>query len=347
MMGVMEVKQAFRQIKQGDIAPIYVCYGTESYIKNEFIDRVLEQAVEPEHREMAVVRYDTNETPLDLILEEAGTLPFLVPRKIVIVRDSVLFASGKESSRIEHRPELLLGYMDQPSETTVLIFVVNHEKLDERKKLVKTAKTKDYVVGFTSLQPEELLQWLLKRVTNQGRTMDKMTGEELLRRVGTDMQALAAEVDKLCLHAGLEGVVTTEAVISLVPMATEQNVFKLTEELAALRTAEAITLYYDLLKQREEPIKLMALIVRQFRNMLYIKELSSQGYSPQQMASQIGLHPYAVKITSEQARKFSAERLGVLLSELADLDYAMKTGRVEKALGLELFLLRTGSAGAG
>ncbi|QJD83678.1 DNA polymerase III subunit delta [Cohnella herbarum] len=342
----MDAKQAFRSIKQGNLLPVYVCYGTEAYIMNEFVERLLEQLVQPEHREMAVVRFDSAETTIDTIIEEAEMLPFLVPSKIILVRDSVLFAAGKESTRVEHRPESLLAYMGQPSDTSVLIFMVPHEKLDERKKLVKTAKTKEFVISFSPLQSEELLQWLLKRASSQGRSMDGKTAEELLRRVGTDMHALAAETDKLCLHAGLSGSVTLEAVRSLVPMATEQNVFKLTEELAALRTAEAIALYYDLLKQREEPIKLMALLVRQFRNMLYVKELGSQGYSPQQMASQLGLHPYAVKITGEQARKFSQERLASLLSELADLDYAMKTGRVEKTLGLELFLLKTGSQGA-
>jgi len=342
----MDAKQAFRSIKQGNISPIYVCSGTEAYIMNEFVERLLERLVQPEHREMAIVRFDTGETSLDSIIEEAETLPFLVPSKIILVRDSVLFASGKESSRVEHRPERLLTYMAQPSDTSVLVFMIPHEKLDERKKIVKTAKANDYVISFSPLQSEELLQWLLKRAANQGRSMGSPAAEELLRRVGTDMHALAAETDKLSLHAGAGGTVTLEAVRSLVPMATEQNVFKLTEELAALRTAEAITLYYDLLKQREEPIKLMALLVRQFRNMLYVKELSSQGYSPQQMASQLGLHPYAVKITGEQARKFSPERLASLLSELADLDYAMKTGRVEKTLGLELFLLKTGSQGA-
>jgi DNA polymerase-3 subunit delta len=342
----MEAKQAFRQIKQGIVSPIYICYGTESYIMNEFIERLLEQLIDPEHREMAIVRFDTGETPVDSIIEEAETLPFLVPSKIVLVRDSVLFASGKELKSVEHRPELLLAYMGQPSETTILVFIVPHDKLDERKKLVKTAKANDFAISFTPLQSEELLQWLLKRAGNQGRSMEKQAAEELLRRVGMDMSALASETDKLCLHAGLGGTVAAESVRTLVPMAIEQNVFRLTEDLAALRTAEAIALYYDLLKQREEPIKLMALLVRQFRNMLYVKELGSQGYTPQQMATQLGLHPYAVKITSEQARKFSPERLAELLSELADLDYAMKTGRVEKSLGLELFLLKTGSAGA-
>lgn len=343
----MDVKQAFRDIKQGNISPVYVCYGTESYLMNEFTERLIEKLVEPEHREMALIRFDTGETPIDAILEEAETLPFLVPSKIVLVRDGVLFAAGKETNKVEHRPDRLAAYMAQPSETTVLVFLVPHEKLDERKKLVKAAKASDLVLAFAPLSAEELTGWLQKRVANRGRTLDKNAGEELLRRVGTDMHALAAEADKLILHAGEGGAVTLEAVNELVSVATEQNVFKLTEELAALRTGSALALYYDLLKQREEPIKLMALLVRQFRNMLYVKELSGQGYSPQQMAGQLGLHPYAVKITAEQARRFSPERLATLLGELAELDYEMKTGRVEKALGLELFLLKTGSAGAG
>ncbi|MFC5405154.1 DNA polymerase III subunit delta [Cohnella soli] len=342
----MDAKQAFRELKQGRIAPVYVIFGTESYLMNEFVERLQEALIQPEHREMGIVRFDTGETPVDHIVDEAETLPFLVPSKLVLVRDSVLFAAGKESSRVEHRPERLIAYMGQPLESTVLVFIVPHEKLDERKKLVKTVKSADGTVSFSPLQPEELQQWLLKRVSNQGRQMGAPAAEELLRRAGTDMQALAAETDKLCLHAGAGGAVTLDAVKTLVPMATEQNVFKLTEELAGLRTEAAITLYYDLLRQREEPIKLLALLVRQFRNMLYVKELSAQGYSPQQMASQIGLHPFAVKITGEQARKFSQQRLAALLSELADLDYAMKSGRVDKILGLELFLLKTGSRGA-
>ncbi|RED64290.1 DNA polymerase III subunit delta [Cohnella phaseoli] len=342
----MDAKQAFRTINQGQISSVYVCYGTESYIMNEFIERLQEKLVQPEHREMAIVRFDTGETPVDTVIDEAETLPFLVPSKIVLVRDQVLFAAGKESAKIEHRPERLIAYMEQPLESTVLVFTVPLEKLDERKKTVKTAKAKDCVVPFAALQPEELLRWIVKRAASQGRTMEADAADELLRRVGTDMRALAAETDKLCLHAGQGGTVSSSAIRELVPMATEQNVFKLTEQLAALRTAEAISLYHELLKQREEPIKLMALLVRQFRNMLYVKELGGQGYSSQQMASQIGLHPYAAKITAEQARKFSMERLAALLGELADLDYAMKSGKIDKTLGLELFLLRTGSRGA-
>jgi DNA polymerase-3 subunit delta len=343
----VEARQAFRELREGKVRPVYICYGTESYLIDEFAERLMEKVTEPEHRDMAIIRFDTAETPLDTVLDEAETLPFLVPQKIVLVRDSILFASGKESAKIEHRPERLTAYLSQPPETTVLVFVIPHEKLDERKKLVKTVKASDSAVQFAPLTAEDLQSWVTRRVEKQGRKITPEAVEDLLRRAGTDMHVLAAETDKLCLHAGADGTVTAAAVGELVPAATEQNVFKLTEELAALRTDKVIGLYHDLLKQREEPIKLMALLVRQFRMMLYVKELGGQGYSPQQMAGQLGMHPYAVKITSEQARKFSTDRLASLLSELAELDFAMKTGQVEKTLGLELFLLRTASAGAG
>jgi DNA polymerase-3 subunit delta len=188
--------------------------------------------------------------------------------------------------------------------------------------------------------------WLTRLVERQGRTMETEAVEELLRRVGPDMGTLAAEADKLCLHAGAGGRITAEAVRQLVPVSVEQSVFRLTEEIAALRADRAIALFRELLKRREEPIALTALLVRQFRNMLHVKELGRQGVPPQRMAGELGLHPYAVKVLSEQARRFSTERLVRILERLAELDHEMKTGRIDKALGVELFLLRTGWEGA-
>jgi len=339
----LESKQAFKEIREGQIRPIYICFGTESYRMNEFAERLAAAVAEPEHRDMAIVRFDTAEHPLDVILEEAETMPFLVPSKLVLVRDSVVFGSAKESAKTEHRTERLLEYMRRPFETTVLVFMVPQDKLDERKKTSKAAKQDGIVVNFSPLGPDELLQWISGRAAKQGRKLDRTAAEELIRRAGTEMGALSAETDKLCLHAGEGGTVTAAAVAELVPAGVEQSVFKLTEEIASLRTDKAIALYHDLLRRREEPIKLTALLVRQFRSMLYVKELSKQGYSPQQMAGQLGMHPYGVKVTADQAKAFSIERLTALLGALAELDYEMKTGRIDKTLGLELWLLRTGS----
>lgn len=132
---------------------MYICFGTESYRMNEFAERLAAAVAEPEHRDMAIVRFDTAEHSLDVILEEAETMPFLVPSKLVLVRDSVVFGSAKESAKTEHRAERLLEYMRRPFETTVLVFMVPHDKLDERKKTSKAAKQDGIVVHFPHSDP--------------------------------------------------------------------------------------------------------------------------------------------------------------------------------------------------
>lgn len=338
----MDVKSATKAIRNGETAPVYVLYGTEKYQIQQFTDMLKQQVIEEEHREFAIIPYDLSETPVEVVIEEAETVPFLVPRKLIIVRDANLFTAGKDS-KMDHQIDRLLTYMDNPADYSTIVFLAQGDKLDERKKLVKAAKKQAVVLAFAPLSSEELLAWIVKLAKQRDVSFEAGAAETLVSYAGTGLQTLSAEVDKLCLFAGNGGTIKRADIESLVARSTEQNVFALVEELANLRLEKALGLFYELLKQREEPIKIAALIARQFRIMIQVKELGQQSYSQQQIASQLGLHPYAVKIAGEQARKFQAERLRVILSHLSELDYQMKTGAVDKVLGVELFLLRLGA----
>ncbi|KAF9120091.1 hypothetical protein BGX30_003381 [Mortierella sp. GBA39] len=325
----MDVKAAVKAIRQGDVSPVYLLYGTEKYQMNEFTSLMEDQLLQKEERDFAIVHYDLADTPIQEVVEEAEMIPFMVQRKLI-------FDSGK----VEHRMESLLEYIGNPAEYSVLIFLVNNEKLDERKKVVKAVKSAGTVLSFMPMGSDELLRWIEKKAKQRECSFAPGAAEMLVRNAGTQLQTLAAEVDKLCLYAGSGGTVTTDIVDRLVARSTEQNVFALVEEIANLRLDQALGIFYELLKQKEEPIKIAALIARQFRIILQVKDLGGQSYSQQQIASQLGLHPYAVKIAGEQARKFQPNQLKAILSRLGDLDYQMKTGAIDKVLGLELFLLR-------
>nr|WP_154957805.1 DNA polymerase III subunit delta [Paenibacillus xylanexedens] len=338
----MDVKSATKAIRSGETAPIYVLYGTEKYQIQQFTEMLKTHVIEEEHQDFAVIPYDLSETPIEVVVEEAETVPFLVPRKLIIVRDTSLFTAGKES-KIEHQVDRLITYMDHPADYSTIVFLAQGDKLDERKKLVKAAKKQAVVLAFAPLSGEELIQWIVKLAKQREVTFETGAADTLISYAGTGLQGLSAEVDKLCLFAGNGGTIRRADIESLVARSTEQNVFALVEELANLRLEKALALFYELLKQREEPIKIAALIARQFRIMIQVKELGQQSYSQQQIASQLGLHPYAIKIAGEQARKFDADRLRKILSHLSELDYQMKTGAVDKVLGLELFLLRLGA----
>lgn len=334
-------KQAIKDIKQGRVSPLYVCYGTEKYQIQEFVGLLQDQLVDPDQKDFAIATFDLAETPIEVVVEEAETMPFLVERKLIVVRDSTLLvAGGKEGGKIEHKVEALLTYIGNPADHSVVVFVVNGEKLDERKKVVKAIKSAGTVLSFLPLGGGELVQWVVQEVEKRGCRIGRDAAEALIAASGVQMAVLAAEMDKLCLYAGAGGIIDTAAVDQLVARSTEQNVFVMVEHIAAIRLEQALGIFYELLKQREEPIKIAALIARQFRIMLQVKELARQSYSQQQIASQLSLHPYVVKLAGDQARKFETGRLKAILSELAELDYRMKSGQIDKVLGLELFLLK-------
>lgn len=339
----MDAKEALKEIKGGSFRPIYVLYGKDRYRLQHFIDSLTDAMFTAEEKELGIVKFDTAESAIEEAVLEAETLPFFVPRKLVLIRDAaVLAASVKENTKIQHQPEKLIQYMEYPAETSVIVFAVFAEKLDERRKLVKLLKERNALVAFPELDAAQLKQWMIKRAAEQKRTMSAEAADLLLVRAGTNMQQLAQEVDKLCLHAGVGGMIDLEQASLLTAATVEEDVFALVDSIAELRIDRALRLYRELLVRKEEPIKIAALIARQLRIMLQIKELEQQHYSPQQMAGQLGLHPYAVKLSAEKSRKFTVPRLGQLLASLADLDYKMKTGAIDKTLGLELYLLSLG-----
>ncbi|KRF11239.1 DNA polymerase III subunit delta [Paenibacillus sp. Soil787] len=339
----MDAKRALKDIQAGRPAPVYLCYGPEKYKMREFIQVLTDLLIEPEHKEFAVSKFDLSEISLSAVLEDAETLPFMVPKKLVIAKNALFFTGAKESSKIEHHLDRLTDYLKSPAEHTVVVFTVDADKLDERKKIVKALKDLEAAVPFLSLSPEELQQWVAKQAQQLGFSFTREAADQLILYTGGNLQSLSAEIEKISLYVGAGAEASVDVIDQLVARSTEQNVFILIEDIVNVRLERAFVILEELLKQREEPIKIAALIARQFRIMLQVKELSKQGYSQQQMASQIGLHPFAVKVAEGQARKYDIEKLSRIMSQLADLDFQMKTGKIDKVLGLELFLLRLAS----
>lgn len=340
----MEALEAIKEVKSGKIRPFYVVYGKDRYRIEQFVELIQQKLFTREQYEMGLMKYDSQETALEEIVLEAESPPFFVDYKLIIVEDSSIMCAGaKDQSKLEHKPESLLQYIEHPLESSIIVFVVNAEKLDERKKIVKQLKERRCIVAFPELDQHQLKQWMIKRASDQGRSLQPEAAELLIARVGVSMQQLAQEVDKLCIHVGPEGNISLALTQQLTPTTLDEDVFALVDSIIKLKLEQALQMYKQLLVQKEEPIKLVALIARQLRMMIQIKELEEHHYSPQQMASQIGAHPYAVKLAAASAKGFQTKQLATLLSSLAELDYGMKTGRVDKALGLELFIVSFGS----
>lgn len=319
--------------------PIYLLYGNERFLIEEKRKTLMGHDID----DIDINIYDMTEFPIEIALEDAETLPFLSDRRIVIVKNPFFLTSEKKlasQTEVEHDLKRLEQYLENPSPYATVIFEAPYAKLDERKKIVQLLKKSAQVIEANTLQQKEVYAWIHNESRKLKIEMDEDFVKQLYSLVGNDLQRLKNELEKLSLYAGEQRTVTKEAIDLLVARTLEDNIFVLVDHVVNKRMDEAFQTMRDLFEQKEEPIKIVALLARQFRIIAQVHALRNKGYTAKQMASYLKLHPFVIQKTMQQANKFSRSECHRMIQNLAEADYCMKTGKYDKHLLLEIILTK-------
>ena len=161
----------------------------------------------------------------------------------------------------------------------------------------------------------------------------------MISRVGEDSSLLASEIEKIKIYKNDDKTITHDDITNLTTKSLEVNNFKLIDAIINKNKAEAFSLYQDRIKLNEEPIAIIISLANQIRIMYQVKQLYLDGYTENNIANILKIHPYRVKLASQNAKKYDSDILLNYLKQLADLDISIKTGNVDKTLGLELFII--------
>ncbi|MEH6941186.1 DNA polymerase III subunit delta [Bacillus sp. JJ722] len=335
--------EVWKQMKQKQFAPLYLLYGPEPFIIKKTLSTLMEHALEESEVEFNVSNFDLEETPIHIALEEAETFPFMGERKLVILHNPYFLTAEKTKEKVEHNIQLLLDYVENPSPFSIVVIAATYEKLDERKKITKQLKHHATVVEANKLKDQELVRWIEGQAIAHGVQIEREAIQTLMETAGQNLLLLANEIEKMALYVLEEKMITVQTVNELASKSLEQNIFTLIDFIMNRRTSQAIQLLQSLLRQNEEPIKVLALMASQVRIMYVAKSLSQNGYGQQKIATHLKIHPFRVKLAMEKARYFQEKELMTFLNNIADADYKMKTGQMDKALLLELIILQSGS----
>jgi DNA polymerase-3 subunit delta len=332
--------ELWKRIKRNEFFPIYLLYGTESFLINETKQLLIQEVLDQEDMEFNLSSFDLAETPIEVALEDAETLPFMGERKLILLHNPHFLTAEKTKEKVEHNIGRLEAYMKEPALYSIVVFIAPYEKLDERKKITKELKKHAGLFEAKKLNESELKKWIGTRAEYNGVTIEPKAVDLILTLAGTNLFMLTSEIDKMALYIGDGHVIDTNTVEKLVARSLEQNIFSLVDKIIERKVDEALRIYYDLLKLNEEPIKILAVITGQFRLIYQVKDLARRGYGQKQIAGHLKVHPFRVKLAAGQAQKFSEKELIHILKRLADADYKMKTGGMNKELLIELFLLQ-------
>jgi len=156
--------------------------------------------------------------------------------------------------------------------------------------------------------------------------------------IGGDLWLLTGELNKLMTYCGGREI-NDKDVREISSFAREDNIFALVDSVLDGRVKEAQTMLHRMLRYGVAPQQILAMIERQLSIILQVKELSNE--MPQQEIKQkLGLHPkYPLDKTIKQARNFSIQRLRNAFHCLLDTDVAIKTGKYEDDLSLDLMVI--------
>ena len=307
---------------------VYVLYGKINYLIEKNIKKIIDDAhINNEN----IVKYDLEQDSLTKILNDANSISLFGDKKIIIVDNAFVF-TGSTKKSID--TDDLEAYLDNINEDTILIFVVDNEKLDERKKITKLAKKNGYVKEYNSVDTLSVVKELFD---DYSITNDLL--KYIVERVGDDITLLSCEIEKIKLYKGSNKTITKQDIDNLTTKSYEANNFKLIDAIILKNKSLAYELYKERIELNEEPIAIIISVANQVRIMYQVKELYSSGYTENDIARNLGIHPYRVKLAAQNARKYTSEILLNYLKQLSDLDIGIKTGSVDKNIGLELFIL--------
>ncbi|MBS4176275.1 DNA polymerase III subunit delta [Bacillus sp. FJAT-49731] len=335
--------KAWKKIEQKQFSPLYLLYGTEDFIINETKQKIVANVLTEEEMDFNLSVYDLEETPVEQAIEDAETFPFTGEKKLIILHNPVFLTAEKPKDKLEHNLKKLEAYIQEPASYSIVVFAGSYEKLDERKKITKLLKKNAEIIEGKKLSEPELKVWIREQAAVNKVQIDEMAIELLLTLVGSDLMKLHTELEKLSLYVSESKRIDEEIVEKLTSRSFEQNIFDLVDKVVQRKMDEAFRIYYDLRKQNEEPIKILALLSSQFRLIYQVKELLKRGYGQQQIAGMVKVHPFRVKLASGQSRSFTEKGLGEIINLLAKTDEQLKTGGAGRDVALEMFLFKLGS----
>lgn len=320
----MEYQVAIQAVRQRKLKPIYTLFGSEVFLQQEFLQTLLNQFGEADNLDMA--RIDLEEQSMDAVLDEAEMFSFFAEYRLIIV-ENVQFLKAQSKQKLSDAQEKrLMAYLQSPNEASVVIFVIENDQIDKRRKLTKMMMKETDFVEVNPLKERQVQQYVQSYLQHHELKITREATQELLVRVNFQLTEAMSELSKLKSFAITGETITIEVVRTLVPRSLETDVFELTNAVLARQIDRAVQIYQDLLLMKHEPIALHALVVSQFRLIIQAKLLNQSGYQEANIAKELSVHPYRVKLALQSGRQLTMRQLIVFYEELIEVDFRMKTG---------------------
>lgn len=315
---------------------ITILHGEDEYSRSEALAKIRASAGPPEVRDPNTSVFEGRSIRLAEIIGAAQVVPFMADRRVVVVH-GVLGRMQKRDKSLGDEWKKLAEALSVLPATTELVFVET-ESLRVNGLALKSVGPTARVQEFRRKQRGELEIWVRGRFAQYEATATRDAVARISWLAGTDTRLLDQEIKKLSLYAG-DRDITQADVDLMVPDAREANIFAAVDAVLERRPAVAMKLLYSLLSGGSSVQHILSMLARQTRLLILSVELQQQGVSQEELGKRIGLtNRYALDKTMRQSIQFGTEHLANIHRRLLAADLAIKQGKMDERLAIEILV---------
>ncbi len=330
---IQEYKRVLSEIESGKLKPVYFISGAEQFLIDKLQDAFIE-FMPKEIRDFNLdLLYGQEVTP-DKVLNIARSYPMMSEFRMLIVRDFLKLFDTRdqdtEGGKGSATADDFVAYVKNPNPSCITIFI-SDKRPAKNTKLGKALFSSSHatICELESVSENQLPVWIHNWVKSEHKkTIDSAAAQMLAYSVGSDLQKLSTEIDKLCTYKTTGEEITQEDVKKMVGVSREFSVFELQDALISRNLDKTLTVAEHILQQADsvtgEVIKTTGFLYGTFSKVWQIQSLRNKGMSPDQISKAVGAYGFYLNKLTKMAQAYPPQKMPEIFEILLDADRAIK-----------------------
>lgn len=317
----MNVSDVFQELEAGKFLPLYLIVGEEPFQTNEILAR-FRQFFKAQNSadDFLIESWDGEGIAFDDFRTSLEELPGLFSqgpstRFIVCHRFEKVAPSTQEK---------LEGYFANPNPDVCLVLCAN--KADKRKAWVKSIEAHGAMLTVEEPKFRDWGKWKGYLEKKVGKRLGPGAWERVIEEGGHTLSLVASDLARIGTFVGERPDITEGDVKAFSQSGGYTDLFAFIDDVAQRKKTTALVRYHALMRAGEADLKLLSLLVRQFRLMDKLQGLMAAKVPENTWASQLGVPPFALsKFKTALSRQPNGAEAALKL--ISETDYLVKTGR--------------------
>ncbi|MFW5692192.1 MAG: DNA polymerase III subunit delta [Chloroflexota bacterium] len=318
----------------------YIFYGSDDLSIDEAVARLRDEMGSGTEAEMNITDFDGTVASVPEIINAVSSFPFLADNRMAIVRGLLGWLTRKGAGQMgkDALSRLEEALPNLPAHSRLIL--VERGDLPDKNPIVKLANSHSngFIRRFDA--PKNTTEWIIQRARSAYKArIDNRAAAALAAVTGEDLRRADNELVKLVSYVDEDQPITEQDVAALTPYVPEADIFKMVDAIAEGRGQFALEMLHRLMAdKKQDPFGLFGMITRQFRHLLLAREHLASGGGAGELPRLLGVPGFVANNIVRQSRAFSLDDLERVYQSLQETDFKMKTGRIDPALALDLFV---------